>query len=186
MQSAPTTATAAQAETDWSCIQSGLSVLINMTHNNTAGCQAVAAAGGLAMAVDIIVSCMQSQHNETADAATPRRALAQVRQHVLIDVGPITAALGLLINLVESSTECREQLKRLQLPEHSPAENLQQLLCKLMQARTPVLPHNLRYIPSEVLVSLFKKISQLSLFAAYKSALAIALQRLCIKAVSAS
>ena len=82
------------------------------------------------MAVAIIVSIMQSQQASDKTAVTPTRAVAQVRQQVLTDVGPITAALGLLINLVESDMQCRQQLKVLQLQDDS------QLLCTLMQVRT--------------------------------------------------
>ena len=122
---------------DWSCIQSALSVLINMSHNNTAGCEAVVAAGGLQMATDIIYNSML--RHDMCDAATdgsvtPRRALAHTRQHVLTDVGPITAALGLLINLVENCSDTRQQLKAMKLQDRSLGADVPQLLCRLMQA----------------------------------------------------
>ncbi len=122
---------------DWSCIQSALSVLINMSHNNTTGCEAVVAAGGLQMATGIISKSMLS--HDKCDAATdggvtPRRALAHTRQHVLTDVGPITAALGLLINLVENCNDTRQQLKAMKLQGSSPSGDVPQLLCRLMQA----------------------------------------------------
>ena len=121
---------------DWSCIQSALSVLINMSHNNTTGCEAVVAAGGLQMATDIISNSML--RHDMCDAATdggvtPRRALAHTRQHVLTDVGPITAGLGLLINLVENCNDTRQQLKAMKLQDSSPSGDVPQLLCRLMQ-----------------------------------------------------
>ncbi|KAL0041625.1 hypothetical protein WJX79_009899 [Trebouxia sp. C0005] len=64
---------------------------------------------------------------------TPRRALAHTRQHVLTDVGPITAALGLLINLVENCNDTRQQLKAMKLQDSSPGGDVPQLLCRLMQ-----------------------------------------------------
>ena len=136
MQSASTQDDCLDSQPDWSCIQSALSVLINMTHNNTTGCNAVVAAGGLQMGIDIVSSSMlkQDRSNKAADAVmTPRRATAQDRQHVLTDVGPITAALGLLINLVENCSGSRLQLKAMQLQDNQPGSDVLQLLCRLMQ-----------------------------------------------------
>ena len=137
MQSASVPDPDSDKQPDWSCIQSALSVLINMSHNNTTGCEAVVAAGGLQMATDIISNSML--RHDMCDAATdgsvtPRRALAHTRQHVLTDVGPITAALGLLINLVENCSETRQQLKAMKLQHSSPSGHIPQLLCRLMQA----------------------------------------------------
>lgn len=136
MQSTSTPDPSVDNQPDWSCIQSALSVLINMSHNNTAGCEAVVAAGGLQMATDIISNSML--RHDKCDAATdggvtPRRALAHTRQHVLTDVGPITAALGLLINLVENCSDTRQQLKAMKLQDSSPGGDIPQLLCRLMQ-----------------------------------------------------
>lgn len=127
---------------DWICIQSALSVLINMSHNNSTGCKAVVAAGGLAMAVDIVSNSMMKQDicNEAAAAiVTPGKALAQDRQHMLTDVGHITAALGLLINLVEDCSDSRQQLKAIQLQDSLPGADMLQLLCRLMQASPSLL-----------------------------------------------
>lgn len=128
---------------DWSCIQSALSVLINMSHNNAVGCKAVVAAGGLQMAVGIVSSSMMRQDlcDTTADCAvTPRKALAQDRQQVLTDVGPITAALGLLINLVENCSGTRQQLKAMQLQDSTSVEDVPQLLGRLMEVTpTPLV-----------------------------------------------
>ncbi|DBB08404.1 TPA: hypothetical protein ACH3X3_008557 [Trebouxia sp. C0006] len=136
MQSTSTPDPDGDNQPDWSCIQSALSVLINMSHNNTAGCEAVVAAGGLQMATDIISNSML--RHDMCDAATdgsvtPRRALAHTRQHVLTDVGPITAALGLLINLVENCSDTRQQLKAMKLQVCSLGADVPQLLCRLMQ-----------------------------------------------------
>lgn len=117
---------------DWACIQSALSVLINMTLNNPAGCQAVVTAGGMGMALRLVSSCMQKQH--IASSASPRHVRVQDRQHVLTDVGPITAALGLLINLVEECEESRQQMKAMQLGSPSGNADILQLLSRLMQA----------------------------------------------------
>lgn len=128
---------------DWSCIQSALSVLINMSHNNAVGCKAVVAAGGLQMAVGIVSSSMMRQDlcTTAADCAvTPRKALAQDRQQVLTDVGPITAALGLLINLVENCSSTRQQLKTMQLQDSTCVEDVPQLLGRLMEVTlTPLV-----------------------------------------------
>lgn len=137
MQSTSTPDPNGDNQPDWSCIQSALSVLINMSHNNTAGCEAVVAAGGLQMATDIISNSM-FRHDmcdmATDSGVTPRRVLAYTRQHVLTDVGPITAALGLLINLVENCSDTRQQLKAIKLQDSSPGGDVPQLLCRLMQA----------------------------------------------------
>ena len=137
MQSTSTPDPDGDNQPDWSCIQSALSVLINMSHNNTTGCEAVVAAGGLQMATDIISNSML-RHDmcgaATDGGVTPRRALAHTRQHVLTDVGPITAALGLLINLVENCNDTRQQLKAMKLQGSSPSGDVPQLLCRLMQA----------------------------------------------------
>ena len=117
---------------DWVCIQSALSVLINMTHNNPAGCQAVVAAGGMRMALRLVSGSMQKQQFDSA--VSPRRLQLQDRQHVLTDVGLITAALGLLINLVEECDESRQQMKGIQLEDTNPDTDILQLLCRLMQA----------------------------------------------------
>ena len=117
---------------DWVCIQSALSVLINMTHNNPAGCQAVVTAGGMRMALSLVSSSMQIQRCDSA--ASPGHLKLQDRQHVLTDVGLITAALGLLINLVEESDMSRQQMKSMQLENSSSDIDILQLLCRLMQA----------------------------------------------------
>lgn len=117
---------------DWVCVQSGLSVLINMTHNNPAGCQAVVAAGGMRMALSLVSSSMQIQQCDSA--ASPGRLQLQDRHHVLTDVGLITAALGLLINLVEESNDCRQQLKAMHLENTDSNADILPLLCRLMQA----------------------------------------------------
>lgn len=117
---------------DWVCVQSALSVLINMTHNNPAGCQAVVAAGGIRMALSLVSSSMQIQQCDSA--ASPGHLQLQDRQHVLTDVGLITAALGLLINLVEESDDCRQQLKAMYLENTDSSADILQLLCRLMQA----------------------------------------------------
>ena len=117
---------------DWVCIQSALSVLINMTHNNPAGCQAVVAAGGMRMALRLVSSSMQIQQCDSV--TSPGHLKLQDRNHVLTNVGLITAALGLLINLVEESDESRQLMKGMQL-EHSGSDaDILQLLCRLMQA----------------------------------------------------
>ena len=137
MQSVPMQAGTPHHQPDWNCIQSALSVLINMTHNNETGCNAVVAAGGLRMGVDIMASSMLEHDlgSESGDAVvTPRRALEQDRLHVLTDVGPITAALGLLINLVENCSDSRLQLKAMQLQDAQPGKDVLQVLCRLMQA----------------------------------------------------
>lgn len=117
---------------DWACIQSALSVLINMTHNNPAGCQAVVAAGGMRMALRLVSSCMQKQHFDSC--ASPQHVRVRDRRLVLTDVGPITAALGLLINLVEECDESRQQMKGMQLGSPYANADILQLLCRLMQA----------------------------------------------------
>ena len=117
---------------DWICIQSALSVLINMTHNNAAGCQAVVAAGGMRMALSLVSSSMQMQQCDSA--ASPADHKLQDRHHVLTDVGLITAALGLLINLVEDSDASRQLMKDMQLESCDPDADILQLLCRLMQA----------------------------------------------------
>lgn len=117
---------------DWVCVQSALSVLINMTHNNPAGCQAVVAAGGISMALSSVSSSMQIQQCDSA--ASPGHLQLQDRHHVLTDVGLITAALGLLINLVEDSNDCRQQLKAMHLGNTDSNADILQLLCRLMQA----------------------------------------------------
>lgn len=117
---------------DWACIQSALSVLINMTHNNPTGCQAVVAAGGMMMALSLVSSCVQKPN--VVSLASPQHVRVQDRHHVLTDVGPITAALGLLINLVEDSAESRQQMKVMQLETSDSPADIQQLLCRLMQA----------------------------------------------------
>lgn len=122
---------------DWVCIQSALSVLINMTHNNQVGCQAVVTAGGMQMAVCMISQSIQRQElgcKPTDHLATPGQVRRQDRQHVLTDVGPITAALGLLINLVEDCTESRQQMKSMRPAENGADTNMLELLCRLMQA----------------------------------------------------
>ena len=125
---------------DWSCVQSALSVLINMTHNSPEGCAGVMTAGGMQMAVSIVSGSMQRQtlDCEVADAAvTPRSACLHDRRHLLTDVGPITAALGLLINLVEDCADSRQQLKAMQLSGSSSDPGILHLLCRLMQASLP-------------------------------------------------
>ena len=121
---------------DWVCIQSALSVLINMTHNSPVGCQAVVAAGGMRMAVCIISQSMQRQEfgKATDVVATPEQVRLQDRQHVLTDVGPITAALGLLINLVEDCDDFRQQMKSMQSAKTGADTGMLELLCRLMQA----------------------------------------------------
>lgn len=122
---------------DWVCIQSALSVLINMTHNNQVGCQAVVTARGMQMAVCMISQSIQRQElgcKPTDHLATPGQVRRQDRQHVLTDVGPITAALGLLINLVEDCTESRQQMKSMRPAENGADTNMLELLCRLMQA----------------------------------------------------
>ena len=117
---------------DWVCIQSALSVLINMTHNNPAGCQAVVTAGGMTMALSLVSSSMQTQQCDSV--ASPGHLKLQDRDHVLTDVGLITAALGLLINLVEESDESRQLMKGMQLEKSDSGADILQLLCRLMQA----------------------------------------------------
>ena len=117
---------------DWVCIQSALSVLINMTHNNPAGCRAVVAAGGMRMALRLVSNSMQMQQCDSV--ASPGHLKLQDRHHVLTDVGLITAALGLLINLVEESDESRQLMKGMQLDKSNSDADILQLLCRLMQA----------------------------------------------------
>lgn len=117
----------------WSCMQSGLSVLINMTHHNGFGCDAVVAAGGMQMAANVLTSSLtltDASMDPGAAAVTTSQILLRDRQHVLAHVGTLTAALGLLINLVEASVAYRKQLKALQL---GCDDSTLHVLCRLMQ-----------------------------------------------------
>ena len=121
----------------WGCMQAGLSVLINMTHHNAAGCVAVMDAGGLHMAANILASSLEPSKSDgcLADgSAGQEECIARDRQHALAHVGSLTAALGLLINLLENSEGNRQQLKEMQLADSPNSSGALQILCRLMKA----------------------------------------------------
>ena len=84
------------------------------------------------MALSLVSSSMQTQQCDSV--ASPGHLKLQDRDHVLTDVGLITAALGLLINLVEESDESRQLMKGMQLEKSDSGADILQLLCRLMQA----------------------------------------------------
>ena len=119
----------------WGCMQAGLSVLINMTHHNAAGCDAVMDAGGLHLAANMLSSSLEPNKLDDCLAdgsASQEESIARDRQHALAHVGTLTAALGLLINLLENSEENKKQLKEMQFADSSSGSL--QILCRLMQA----------------------------------------------------
>lgn len=130
----------------WTCMQAGLSVLVNMTHHNPSGCDAVVDSGGLHMAARVLVSslqqpgsgaCLTDKHAGTGKVtvADRQQGILTDRQHAVAHVGTLTAALGLLINLLEESEANRKRLKAMQSTELTSSGNVLQTLCRLMQAR---------------------------------------------------
>lgn len=117
-------------------MQTGLSVLVNITHHNPSGCEAVVNAGGLDMAVGVLSACLQPAKADNCppdvDCQTSPQSISQDRQRAVAHVGTLTAALGVLINLLESSDTERAALKRVQASDSS--SSVLQLLCRLMQA----------------------------------------------------
>ena len=146
----------------WTCMQAGLSVLVNMTHHNPSGCDAVVDSGGLHMAARVLVSSLQQpgsgacptgkhagRGQDTVTDSQPgmvtdrqqsvvtdsQQGMVTDRRHALAHVGTLTAALGLLINLLEESEANRKRLKAMQLTELTSSGDVLQTLCRLMQAR---------------------------------------------------
>jgi hypothetical protein len=93
------------------CLRALLAVLMNLTQNNPAGCNAVVDAGALAPVAALLAQIVRG--------GPKIKGVVAGREELAAWLDELSGCLALLINLVEHQPAWRDQLRQLQLPDTS-------------------------------------------------------------------